>query len=147
MNKREIIIEVRAAIAAHTQWKNYVQIKARGLFLKDLPVTAVASTDCNFGKWYFGEGAKLTSLTNYRNLENPHDKIHQIFIELNVLFNQNYVDSGLFSNAKKMNRLKQEKIQNLMEDFNSFSTILIEGLRLLEADVLKMSDAEVEVLI
>ncbi|MCA9193154.1 MAG: CZB domain-containing protein [Planctomycetales bacterium] len=56
----------------------------------------VGSHDCRLGKWYFeGEGRKAyCTTTGYKELERPHDQVHQATHKIFAELNQRGVDAG-----------------------------------------------------
>ncbi len=143
MNKKDIIMQIRSARASHIRWKSYVEITLRGIILntteENLPIV---QTECDFGKWYYGDGMNLSSSVNYQNLEYPHEMIHEIYIQIFTL-QKAKLRGGFFITKKRLLRKKKAEIDRLHQSFNDFSKILVETLKQLEMEVLSMSDAQI----
>ncbi len=147
MTKRDLIMSIRSAKAAHVRWKSYVQIALRGIITQsskaDIPIV---QTECSFGKWYYGEGMVLSMLPNFAALEEPHEMVHEMYIQIYTL-QKAKLKGGFFTNTRKLLRRRQQEIGALMANLNDYTKILLETLHQLEIEVLNMSDEEVNELI
>jgi hypothetical protein len=144
MTKREIIMNIRAAKAAHVRWKSFVQIALRGIITKsskaDIPIV---QTECDFGKWYYGDGMVLSMLTNFAALEEPHEMVHEMYIQIYTL-QKAKLRGGFFTNTRKLLKRRQQEIGILMANLNDYSKILLGTLHQLEIEVLNMNDDEIK---
>lgn len=144
MTKRDIIMQIRSAKAAHIRWKSFVQIALRGVITDDVKVEVpIVQTECDFGKWYYGEGMSLSELHSYQALEEPHELVHETYIQIYTL-QKAKLKGGFFSSKNKQMKKRQEEVDRLAANFNDYTKILIEGLNQLEIEVLRMSDHEIE---
>ena len=144
MTKRDIIMQIRSAKAAHIRWKSFVQIALRGIITDDVKVEVpIVQTECDFGKWYYGEGMSLSELNTYQALEEPHELVHETYIQIYTL-QKAKLKGGFFSSKNKQIKKRQEEVDRLAANFNDYTKILIEGLNQLEIEVLRMSDHEIE---
>jgi hypothetical protein len=84
----------------------------------------------------------LSNIPSYKNLEEPHDKVHEAYIQIYSLL-KSKIKEGLFSNKNAQIKKKQEQIDHSMEDFNDYSKILLETLQQLEIDILQMPEDEI----
>jgi hypothetical protein len=144
MTKREIIMNIRAAKAAHVRWKSFVQIALRGIITEsskaDIPIV---QTECDFGKWYYGDGMALSMLTNFAALEEPHEMVHEMYIQIYTL-QKAKLRGGFFTNTRKLLKRRQQEIGALMANLNDYTKILLGTLHQLEIEVLNMNDDEIK---
>ncbi len=93
LTTEEIAKELLQREIDHLQWVQKV-----GQFQSDSNLTKIEvqkdPTQCGFGKWYYGEGRKMAeaempSLMEYlRHIEEPHKKLHESAIELEMILSQ-----------------------------------------------------------
>lgn len=57
MNKVIILEHLRGAKAVHIKWTQKAKLLISGLSIKEDAIP-VDSTECKFGKWFYGEGQK-----------------------------------------------------------------------------------------
>ncbi len=147
MTKRDIIMQIRSAKAAHIRWKSFIQISLRGVITQDSKTEVpIVQTECDFGKWYYGDGMSLTIIPSFNALEEPHEMVHELYIQIYTL-QKAKLKGGFFTSTYKLLKKRQEEVDRLFENFNDYTKILTEGLTQLEIDVLKMSDREIEEII
>jgi len=143
MTKRDIIMQIRASKAAHIRWRSYVQIALRGIITDkskiDIPIV---QTECDFGKWYYGEGMTLSMLSNFAALELPHEMVHEIYIQIYTL-QKAKLSGGFFTSKRKILKRRQQEIVTLMASLGDYSKILVETVHQLEIEVLQMNDDEI----
>jgi hypothetical protein len=143
MTKREIIMNVRSAKAAHVRWKSYVQIALRGIITDSSKVDIpIVQTECEFGKWYYGEGMALSMLPSFAALEEPHEMVHEMYIQIYTL-QKAKLRGGFFSSKRKMLKRRQQEIVTLMANLNDYTKILLGSIHQLEIEVLNMNDNEI----
>jgi len=140
-------MQIRAARSSHVRWKSYVQIALRGIITthsdNNLPIV---QTECNFGKWYYGDGMMLSMSPNFQNIEIPHEMLHESYIQIYTL-QKAKLRGGFFTSRRKMLRKRQKEINSLLANLNDYSRIILETMHQLEIEVLNMSDAEIRDLI
>jgi hypothetical protein len=69
MTKKEVIIRIHLAKAAHMRWRNIAQISIGGLSNEVNKVSIpILQTESEFGKWYYGDGMALSMLTSYMGI-------------------------------------------------------------------------------
>lgn len=148
MDKREIVAKLRSAKSAHIKWRTYAQALVSGLDVDDDKVP-VLHTDCSFGQWYYGSGQSLTSLRSYKALEHPHEMMHQLYLKLfQHMFEEQ--DMSMFRKLIGKKKSKSEhdaETSKLLKDVIEMSKTLLEAIEVLEADVLHMSEDEIEELV
>lgn len=146
MTKREIIQQLRAAKAAHIQWRAYAQAIVGG-FSVDQNHVPVIHTNCKFGQWYYGKGQILSNLSVYASIDGPHATLHAVYMEI---FKLMYGDessgfmSSLFTNKEKRREKNKNKAEELMQNLISVSESLLESLNMLEQEVMDLTEEELE---
>lgn len=117
--KTDLLSRIRRAKSSHIRWRAYAQGLVAGVEVKEdrLPVR---HTDCQFGKWYYGEGqALLGRVSIYEDIEGPHEMLHSIYEQIFQLVNQGKFD---IAHAK-------------LDELIGVSRTLIEQIGLLEDEV------------
>ncbi|GAA3557162.1 CZB domain-containing protein [Marinobacter xestospongiae] len=150
MNQKTVIVqELRAARQGHIRWVRYASALISGMeVLKDH--VPVVGTDCRFGRWYYGAGAALTGLESYRNIEQPHLNLHDMYMEIfKLLFDDdNRASPGFFGRllgrSSTQKNARTEKARARFADLEAVSQVILKHLEQLESDVLALSDAEIE---
>ena len=148
MSKKDIIMQLRNAKSAHIQWRSYAQALVAGIPVEQDHVPVI-HTNCKFGKWYYGPGQQLTSLSSYRAIETPHEMLHQIYMQIfKLLFGEDDRSAfqKLFGSNAKVKKEHQNEAENLMRNLLSVSGTLLEAINNLEAELKDMSDEEFSVI-
>lgn len=146
MEKRDIIAQLRKAKSAHIRWRSYAQALSAGVPMDESKVPVI-HTDCDFGRWYFGDGQALSTIPGYREIDTPHEQLHNIYMEIfKHLFEEENV--GLFSRllgkkAKTPER-RRAAVQSLLDELLKISEKLLFQLETLESRISAMGDAELE---
>jgi hypothetical protein len=144
MTKRELIMQIRSAKAAHIRCFSSVQDQVRDYQVNETPIESiVAQTDCDFGKWYANEGQILADFPNFIALDEPHQKVHDINEEIFNL-SATQLKGSLFSSKKNKIMKRNRQIDTLMEQFYNQVIIINETFNILEHEILNMSDESVE---
>ncbi|CAK8721217.1 Chemoreceptor zinc-binding domain-containing protein [Candidatus Electrothrix aarhusensis] len=84
MDKTEVMTTLKLAAVSHRAWLSNAQALIDGIPL-DKEKVPVSATECEFGKWYYGDGQKLKSLPGFKEIEEPHDKLHETYMEIFTL--------------------------------------------------------------
>jgi hypothetical protein len=79
MNKADIITRLRDSKKAHMSWVTHAHALVEGMDVAADKVP-VHGTECGFGCWYYGEGQLLSQLNGFRKVEDPHLKLHDIYL-------------------------------------------------------------------
>ena len=144
MNKKEILSQLRQAKSAHIEWRSYAQALIAGIPVKDDKVPVI-HTECKFGKWYYGAGQDLSSLSSFRSIEVPHEMLHKIYMEIYKLLRTEDDRSAfqkMLQSAKKHKQQNQLEAESLMKNLLSVSGTLLESINLLEREVMDLSEDE-----
>lgn len=140
MTKKEIIQQLRAAKAAHIQWRAYAQAIVGG-FSVDQNHVPVIHTNCRFGQWYYGKGQILSHIAAYGTIDGPHAMLHQIYMEIYKLkFSK--TQRSWFKSKAKIEHEAQEKCDELMKNLITVSETLLESISMVEQEVIAMTDEE-----
>lgn len=136
-------MQIRASKSSHIRWKSYVQIALRGIVTdKTQASLPIVQTECEFGQWYYGEGMFLSLLPNFQALEEPHEMLHEMYIQIYTL-QKAKLQGGFFSSKRKMLARRKEEVSLLIANLNDYSRIMIETIRQLEVDVIQMTNEEI----
>ncbi len=142
ISKRDIIGHLRLAKTGHKSWMANVQILIRsGNIDEAKSLIPVNFTSCKFGEWYYGEGQMLSHIEEYQNLEMPHQKIHDVYLQIFNLY-KTKIEGSLFNSEKKQKKERERKAISLKKSLSSFADILFKNLLLLEDRVKKFNDEE-----
>jgi len=144
--KQVLIKKLRDAKKSHRRWVTKAQTMIEGVPVQQdqLPLE---HTSCNFGLWYYGEGQLLSPYSAFRKIEEPHQKLHDLYREIfSLLFSER--KPSLFQRllGKKTKRSKEELAQakQLLAQLNSTSLEILERIDELEKVIKNLSDADLE---
>ena len=136
--------QLRSAKSAHIQWRSYAQALVAGIPVEQDHVPVIHTT-CKFGKWYYGEGQKLSSLSSYGAIETPHETLHQIYMKIfKLLFGEDNRSTlqKMFGSSAKIKQGNQAEAESFMKQLLSVSGTLLEAINLLEKEIKDMTDEE-----
>ena len=142
MTKAEAIEKIRKAKMGHKKWVSYAKAMHMGINV-DKDAVPMLETDCDFWKWYYGEGQIFSDLESFQAIEAPHSLLHQTYMQL-YKARRKPVKTGIFISKNKAQNEKQKKLDNLMNQLLQVSQILTDNLKELETDIKNMSDFELE---
>ena len=148
MNRKEVINTLHAAKAAHMQWRARAQALVAGIKVEKDHVP-VMYTDCKFGKWYYGEGQKLSKYPAFKGLEDPHEQLHLVYMEIfKHIFGEDQRSgwAKLFGSKRSHREQKLAAAEELLPRLVGISQTLLETVDLLEAEINAASDEELEAL-
>jgi len=142
MTKDEIVKRLKNAQQAHIQWLACAEALISGTELEKekIPLTYA---ECDFGRWYYGDGQCLLILSSFNALEKPHKTLHGFYHEIfTILYGETKQSflSKLFGSEKKHTAEKYEQAKTLLLPLEQASNQMVRTLRLLEAEVMTMSD-------
>jgi Chemoreceptor zinc-binding domain len=138
VNTNEALSAIRKAKSAHIKWRAFAQALIAGV-----PITPEKiprqHTDCDFGKWYYGEGHKsLGQLDSFRGIEVPHEMLHEIYARifniLNGMEGETLVSRLLATQTVRLRR-RTEMAQSLMIELIAVSETLLRAIEILENEV------------
>ena len=154
MEKEEVVSHLRAAKAAHIKWVQKAKLLINGLDIEEGAIP-IDSTECKFGKWFYGDGQLLNSLSNNPaeamvSIETLHFKLHDEYLQIfNIYFNKE--KGGFFS---RMFGLKRKNISGLeikvakehYEKMEKISRELLEEINRLERRLIAVSEDKIRTL-
>ncbi len=145
--KAEIVSKLRLAKTSHMKWISDVQILIRLGNVKEANATIpVNYTSCDFGKWYYGEGQKLAEFSEYTDIEEIHQLVHDTYLQIYSLYKKP-IEGSLFNSAKKQYAERETKALKLDLILKQYSKLLFELLITLEKKIKSLSNEEVHNLI
>ena len=148
MNRREVINTLHSAKAAHMQWRARAQALVAGIRV-DKDHVPVMYTDCKFGKWYYGDGQRLSKYPAFKGLEDPHEQLHLVYMEIyKHLFGED-TRSGWakFFGSKKAHREQEmAAAEDLLPRLVGISQTLLETIDLLESEIEAAPEEEIQAL-
>ncbi len=140
MTKAEAIEKIRKAKMGHKKWLSYAKAIHMGINV-DKDAIPMLETDCDFGKWYYGEGQIFSDLESFQAIEAPHSLLHQTYMKL-YKARRKPAKTGLFVSKNKAHNEKQKGLDNIMNQLVQVGQILSDNLKELEADIKNMNDFE-----
>ncbi len=81
MDKTEVVTKLKLAVVSHRAWVSNAQALIDGIPL-DKEKVPVNARECEFGKWYYGDGQRLQIVPGFNEIEEPHDKLHETYMEI-----------------------------------------------------------------
>jgi hypothetical protein len=146
--KADILNNLRSAKAAHLRWKAHAHAMVEGLPLEEGQIPMI-HTDCAFGKWYYGAGQSLSSLSTYSALDEPHEQLHTTYMKIfKLLFGEDDRSMlGKLFGSKAKPAKNQAEAETLMAKLATISADVVNLLSRLEKEILAMSDEEVDALV
>ena len=149
MEKKEIIANLRKAKTAHIRWRSYAQALVSGIPLDEDRVPVI-HTDCEFGRWYFGDGQALAKLQSFQAIAVPHEQLHAVYMEIfKSLFEEENVGllKRLIGKKGQTSEIRKRAVQSLLDEMLRISERLIGHIEQLDQDILAMDEAKLSTLI
>lgn len=146
MDKIEIITTLKLAAISHRAWLSNAQALICGVPL-DKNKVPVSTLECEFGKWYYGEGQKLKGLPGFKEIEDTHEKLHATYMEIfTLLYGEESRKYSFFSKltgtARKAAVAKREAAQAKSLILRDYSDELIDKMEQLQQIISVMSETE-----
>ena len=144
MNKKEVLSNLRLAKSAHIQWRAHAQAIVAGIPVEQDTVPVI-HTSCKFGRWYYGKGQQLDSLSSYGAIEGPHEMLHQVYMKIYKLYfgaEDRSMLKKLFGSSDKARRKRQEEADRLLHSLLGISNTLLEAITQLENEIKEMPESE-----
>jgi len=143
---QELIQNLRHARQSHKRWVGYASALIEGIPV-DKGQVPVNFTDCQFGKWYYNEGQKLSSLPEFRDIEKTHEQLHIVYMQIfKLLFVEQKTSlfSKLIGKAAKINEQNKKEARDLFKSLDKSSNLIVEKLRELEQKLKSMPAEELD---
>jgi len=156
MTKEEVLEHLRSAKSAHIKWVQKAKLLINGIDVEESAIP-VDSTECNFGKWFYGDGQVLNSLSNnplecMQSIEKLHFKLHDQYLQIfNIYFSQEK-KAGFFAKLLGMKRKEISKTEHdLAEKYyfemEDISKQLLEEINRLERRLIAIPKSKIEQLV
>lgn len=143
--KNKIINHIQLLKKAKTAHKiriSYVQILVRlGNIHEAKEMIPINYTLCEFGKWYYGEGQSINDIVGFNEIENVHQKVHDIYLQIDNLYKQR-LEVTLFKSVKKLKKQRLEIAKELSHKLDGHSKVLFKYLDLIEKELRRKSVLE-----
>lgn len=152
MTKTSILQQLTAAKKAHLRW-----VKRADHLISGLPVDKefipLESTTCDFGIWFYEEGAKLRLVPTIDNLINRieyhHNELHDAYMDIYKIFfivphQRSLLHKILTFNSKELSTAEKESAKAHFKYLRRSSEELLAVLDILEERVQKMNPVEIE---
>jgi hypothetical protein len=147
MNRNDVIVTLREAARAHKQWVTDALALIQGVPL-DKEKVPVNSTECSFGKWYYGDGQNLRELQGFKEIEDSHDKLHRIYMEIfAIIFGEVQGPSffnRLFGLSHKIAAANREAAMEKFHLLEQHSDTILKQLLFLEKIIMALGDKQLE---
>ena len=142
---REIIQKLRKAKMSHKRWVGHASAMIEGIPIEKDQVP-INYTDCNFGRWYYDEGQNLSSLDEFKEIEDSHTELHNIYMEIfKILFEQKKVSffSKLIGKSSKLSDQDKQLARAKFRTLEEVSRQILKSLDALEFKLKQMGEEEV----
>lgn len=148
MEKREVITRLRKAKTAHIRWRGYAQALVAGVPLDEERVPIV-HTDCEFDRWYYGDGQALGGFAEFAAIAAPHEQLHRVYLEI---FKQLFEPErgGLLARLigrRRTATARSDLIQRHLDELVQVSERLLRHIETLERTLLEADEAAVACLL
>jgi hypothetical protein len=149
MEKEQILEQLRAAKAAHISWVQKAKLLIEGLKIDENAIP-VNSTECRFGKWFYGDGQKLNALRNNSiecmgTIEELHFKLHDVYLKIFKLYylteNQGFF-AKLFGKKKKVTEDTIRLGREYYTQLEKISMDLLTEINRLERRIIAITEEE-----
>ena len=145
MKKKETISQLRKAKTAHIRWRSYAQALVSGIALDEERVPIV-HTDCEFGRWYYGDGQTLGGFAEFKAIALSHERLHTVYMELfRALFEpeRGGLLTRLIGRRRSASAAKNGLIQQLLDELLQVSERLMGHIEALEQTILATDDTAI----
>jgi len=141
MKLADTVDQLRNARAAHKAWVSRAEALIEGIPLEKDQVP-MFPTDCVFGKWYYGEGQQLKRLSEFADLEEPHEELHKVYMRIfKLLFDEPDTSTigRLFGQARRAKSKQLEEASALIPGLRTLSDQMTQILERLEHRLLSLA--------
>ena len=119
MQKEKILQIVAHAQSDIKKMVENAKLMRDGIDLKQDAITTSAK-ECLFGKWFYGEGQKLKTLSNnpmecLQNITLLHEELHKEYAEILRLYNEYNRKNGFLNIFSKKRELPKEEFDTLLQ--------------------------------
>ncbi|MBL4661653.1 MAG: CZB domain-containing protein [Alcanivoracaceae bacterium] len=142
---QDIITKIRKAKMAHKRWVGHASAMIEGIPVEKDQVP-INYTDCVFGHWYYDEGQNLSSLKEFKEIEEPHVELHLIYMEIfQILFKKKKVSffNKLIGKSSKISDKDKKMARAKFRILDQVSKQIIDKLDALESKLKQLDTKEV----
>ena len=148
MNKNETLEYLRNAKASHVAWVQKAKMLIAGFAVAEDAIP-VDSTQCAFGKWFYGDGQKLNLISNnpmecMDQVDRLHMRLHDIYINIYKIYydveDQSFL-SRLMGKKKKITPDAKKLAKTYFEQIEEVSNTLLQELNRMERRVHAIPEA------
>lgn len=95
IGESSVVFDFEAAKSAHLAWKSRVRSFLQGDTSAITKKQACSHKECQLGKWYYSDGMdKYKNSKEFRSIEAPHARLHQIIKEIIDLHERNKLNEA-----------------------------------------------------
>jgi hypothetical protein len=139
MTKQHLILQIRQAYISHIKWRSTAKAIHMGLPIIEKEV-AQSISECDFGKWFYGEGKILSDFELYHTIDKLHQKIHHIYQSIYKLdISQKDIMTKLHLKLDD-ECVEKRQIAAYFKDMAKLSKEFLQALKNLEVEILKLPD-------
>lgn len=151
MNKSETLEHLRNAKASHVAWVQKAKFLIEGFKVSEDAIP-VDSTQCSFGKWFYGDAQKLNALTTNSvecmlDIEKLHFELHDTYMNIYKIY-YDMSDQGIlsrfFGKKKKISEDSKSLARTYFKELEQISNRLIAEINRLERRILAIQESELE---
>ena len=147
MNKKEVVETLGKAILSHKKWVANALALIEGIPLEKDKVP-VNPTECEFGKWYYSIGQKLSEVPGFKDIEAPHNNLHKVYMEIFAILYGEAREPSFFSKLiGRSHKVKAANHDEAMEKYyvlEQHSKVIITQLEQLGKIITAMSEKQFE---
>ena len=141
---KEILNKIRAAKMSHKRWVGHASAMIEGIPIEKDQVP-INYTECMFGNWYYSDGQNLSTLEEFREIEEPHTNLHLIYMEIfNILFGKKKTSflSRLIGKTSKFTEQDRQLARAKFRTLEEISKQIISKLDALEKRIKQLKAEE-----
>lgn len=96
-------------------------------------------TDCFFGKWYYGEGQFISNISGYKEIEQGHIDLHNIYMQIYKTY-QDPAEKGFWESQGSADRKKDKELADLVKKLKTTFEIMIQRITDIENAIVATDD-------
>lgn len=147
MGKKEVVETLKDAVVSHKKWVANALALIEGVPLEKDKVP-LNPTECDFGKWYYSVGQKMMEIPGFKDVEEPHNNLHKIYMEIfGILFGEAREPSffsKLIGRSHKIMAANREEAMKKYHTLEQHSKVIITQLEQMEKVIGAMSEKQFE---
>ncbi len=140
ITKEKVLEQIRFARLNHKRWMNYAKAIYLGLPVKE-DAAPLFDTDCQFGKWYHGEGQVFRGMPSFDKIDDFHHALHEVYMNFFKTWKES-TQPKWFESKKAVETRRNKKMKELLDQLSEISRLLIEQLDQFERDIKSLNEWE-----